>query len=818
MTGLSFLQRPLATDHPAAEFRAVLEAAGLQPGDVSADGVLRRCPTVDHPKSQNGAYKLFEDGRGGWFEDHANGTGVQFWAANGAEPLTEAERESHQKEIEAARVERERQQAEAQAEAVTKARRYLAALPPASDANGYLIRKGVKAVAGLLADGDSLIVPIKGADGQPISYQRIPPDGKGKRFPKGCPVACGWFAIKGDGGPLAICEGIATGLSIYQASGGTVLCAFSAGNLAAVARMAQTRYPERIIILAADNDTETEARTGKNPGLEAARTAAAAVGGLLAVPEAGGDFNDLATAEGPEAVKARIEAARPVNPEGGAEAGEDYPEPMALPDGLPPVAPFEMALLPETLRPWAADIIDRMQCSGDYVAVTILAALGAVIGRRIGIRPQSSTDWTVTPNQWAMLIGRPGVLKSPAMEAALGPVKRLAALAVERYQVEAADYEHAKIAEKLRAEAAEKAARVALKKDPGADLSGILTVETAEAPNMTRYMANNTTAAALGELHRQNPNGLLVFRDELVSLLRSLDQEENSEARGFYLTGWNGDSPYTFDRITRGMHLHIPAVCLSLLGSTQPARIGSYVKCAVTGTGDDGLLQRFGLTVWPDTGGTWRDVDRWPDNEAKREAWRVFDQLARLTPFTLGAKQDTDPDGGPEGIPYLRFDPAGLDLFRTWRQDLEARLRAGDLHPAMESHLAKYRKLVPGLALICHLAEGASGPVGRPATLRALAWAEYLETHARRLYASVAAPDAATARAIVAKIRSGELSGVLGVRQVWKFGWSGLTDLDQVKAGFKMLADYDWLIETRKNTGGRPTFEYRLNPKTEGMR
>jgi putative DNA primase/helicase len=42
--------------------------------------------------------------------------------------------------------------------------------------------------------------------------------------------------------------------------------------------------------------------------------------------------------------------------------------------------------------------------------------------------------------------------------------------------------------------------------------------------------------------------------------------------------------------------------------------------------------------------------------------------------------------------------------------DLEKRLR-GDLHPALESHLAKYRKLVPALALICHLVDG--GTAGR---------------------------------------------------------------------------------------------------------
>jgi putative DNA primase/helicase len=497
---------------------------------------------------------------------------------------------------------------------------------------------------------------------------------------------------------------------------------------------------------------------------------------------------------------------------------DEWPEPMPIPDGLPPVADFDFELLPKSLRPWADDIVKRMQCPPDYVAVAVITALSAILGRKVGIRPQKSTDWTVTPNHWAMLIGRPGVLKSPAMEAALGPLKRLAALAVERHTTAFANYEKQKVTEKLRAEAAEKAARAALNKDKSADISSILNVEKTEAPTMARYMANDTTAAALGELHRQNPNGLLVFRDELVSLLRMLDQEENSEARGFYLTGWNGDSPYTFDRITRGMNLHIPGVCLSLLGSTQPARVSQYVKAAVNGSGDDGLLQRFGLLVWPDTSGGWKDFDRWPDGEAKRQAYKVFDHLNRLDPLKIGAVQDTGMNAEPEGLPYLRFDPAGLDLFREWRQDLETRLRSGDLHPAFESHLAKYRKLVPGLALIIHLADGNSGPVTRPAVLRALAWAEYLETHAKRLYASVTTPDAGTARAILKKIRGGDLSTVLTVREVWRPQWTGLTCLDQIKAGFKLLVEHDWMVETRKDTGGRPTNEYQLNPRAEVLK
>lgn len=812
MTGLAFLGKPVPD--PLDELRAHAEARGvILPADLSgAMGAWLRFPDPDHRHKDNGFVKIFAG------EPFRAVYGIwpdikETFAPQGA-PMDEADRRRLREAIEAQRIERERHQAEARTKAIEATRRYWASLNPEPRTTPYVKAKRLRPIPGTRTDGPVLVVPVYNPAGELCSVQKIQPDGK-KRFATGCPVAGGWFAIPGKQGPVIVCEGVATGASLSEATGLAVMAAFSANNLEAVARMAHTRYPERKLILAADNDTLTAERTGKNPGFEAAQAAAEAVGGLLVIPPAG-DFNDLAQARGPEALRVKIEAA--LNSEPAAKAGETYPEPMPLPDGLPPVAAFEMALLPETLRRWAADIIERMQCPPDFVAVAIVAALGAVIGRRVGIRPQASTDWTVVCNLWALLIGRPGVLKSPAMEAALAMLKRLAALAVEQYQAEAADYERTKVAEKLRAEAAEKAARAALKKDPAADLSGILDIETSEPPTMRRFMANDTTAAALGELHRQNPNGLLVFRDELVSLLRSLDQVENSEARGFYLTGWNGDSPYTFDRITRGMHLHIPAVCLSLLGSTQPARIGSYVKGAVNGDGDDGLLQRFGLTVWPDVSNGWKDVDRWPDNEAKRDAWRVFDRLARLDPRTVGAKQDTDPDGTPEGIPYLRFDAAGLDLFRGWRSELEARLRAGDLHLALESHLAKYRKLVPSLALICHLAEGESGPVGHPATLRALAWAEYLESHARRLYASVAAPDVATARAIIAKIRNGALSAVLTVRDIYRPQWAGLTDLDTIKAGVKLLVELDWLIETRKNTGGRPTVEYRLNPKTEGMR
>ena len=114
-----------------------------------------------------------------------------------------------------------------------------------------------------------------------------------------------------------------------------------------------------------------------------------------------------------------------------------------------------------------------------------------------------------------------------------------------------------------------------------------------------------------------------------------------------------------------------------------------------------------------------------------------------LTPAEIDAECDEDLGG----IPSCRFDPDAQDLFTEWRSDLEHRLRRGDDHPAIEAHLAKYRSLAPSLALLIHLADGGKNPVGVDALEGACAWAEYLESHARRVYSQGLAPDYVAARA-----------------------------------------------------------------------
>src|SRR6516165_8788117 len=116
----------------------------------------------------------------------------------------------------------------------------------------------------------------------------------------------------------------------------------------------------------------------------------------------------------------------------------------------------------------------------------------------------------------------------------------------------------------------------------------------------------------------------------------------------------------------------------------QPGKLRAYVAEALAeGRGADGLLQRFQLLVWPDFTGEWRNIDRPPDLATRERAGRVFEAVATLP--------------GSQEIPTIRFTPDAQDLFDDWRCALEGRLRSAEFTgcPAYESHVAKYRSLMP---------------------------------------------------------------------------------------------------------------------------
>lgn len=183
----------------------------------------------------------------------------------------------------------------------------------------YLVRKRLQGSHGArFAPGGVLRVPMRDAAGELWNVQDIGPDGA-KLYAAGRGGRkAGLFHMIGepDGAPvLLLAEGFATAASAHEATGRPAAVAFDAGNLAAVARDLRGLHPKARVAILADNDRDTERRTGRNPGREAADKAARAVRGVAVapkaseLPEGGSDWNDAAANVGRERVAALIEAA-----------------------------------------------------------------------------------------------------------------------------------------------------------------------------------------------------------------------------------------------------------------------------------------------------------------------------------------------------------------------------------------------------------------------------------------------------------------------------------------------------------------------------
>jgi putative DNA primase/helicase len=450
------------------------------------------------------------------------------------------------------------------------------------------------------------------------------------------------------------------------------------------------------------------------------------------------------------------------------------------------------------------DVADRMQVPLDFPAVVSVATLAGLCGRRAIMQPKArDSSWLVVPNLWGGIVAPPGMMKSPVITSITAPARALEADWRTDYQEATQKYESALERAKLDGSVWAEDYKRAAKKGQAAPAKPESEVI---APTQHRLIAVDATFEKLHNLLSENPAGIFVLRDELSGWLAGLERQGRESERAFYLEAWSGDSGFTIDRIGRGT-IHVEDCCISLFGGIQPARLRSYLADALRdGPSNDGLIQRFQLMVWPDIRRKWTYQDRAPDSAAMRAGEDVYRRIAAM---------------GEENPLRLKFAPDAQALFVAWISDLEGRLRSDDVSPFMQAHLSKYRKLMPALALLFSIADGSLEAVGLRHAQQAADFCDYLESHARRIYASRISPERLAAISLAQRLTKGwkRESGAFTVRDVYQNDWSGLGTPEEVRAALRILEDAGWVKpEKHKCDTGRPSEVHAINPKIRGIR
>jgi len=463
-----------------------------------------------------------------------------------------------------------------------------------------------------------------------------------------------------------------------------------------------------------------------------------------------------------------------------------------------PELPLRDVLAPR-LAQWVEQAAEAKGAPADYVFAALLAVTGATIGNARWVSPWRG--WQEPPVIWTMCIGLPSAGKSPALDAALHPLRkaerplREAAEKAMKDWAEKADL--AKLIEstwKEAAKAAIKAGETPPDRPKGCDIG--------PAPHIPRLVVNDGTIERLGDILSRQPRGTLQMRDELAGWLENMQRYSGGGSdRPFWLEAYGGRG-FSVERMGRPP-LTIDRLTIGTVGGIQPDRLKSLLFKA----DDDGLLARF-VPVWPEPAPL-RRPQAWAD-EALID--RTLERLLSLQLVT-----DENDETRPWFVPFAEDARGLMDEFRQTVRGWEA-----EADGLMLSFIGKLPGLAARLSLVLGCLDYAADDAKEPHEITASEFgraahlvAAYFLPMARRAYAEAATPKAdRAARRLVGILREQGWQSFTA-RQVMRLDRAGVANKDDLDPALAALEDGECIrpLDAPPNPqGGRPQRLYAVNP------
>lgn len=270
-----------------------------------------------------------------------------------------------------------------------------------------------------------------------------------------------------------------------------------------------------------------------------------------------------------------------------------------------------------------------------------------------------------------------GSQKSPALDTALKPLRDLQDRELERYKIRLAYSRRRQ--HKYKRDMREWNTRA----------GGRLPREPKE-PTARRLFVGDITVPAVARLLRDNPRGLLVFRDELAGWFRSFREGDAASWCEMF-----GARSLIVDRGSgKERTIHAPRASVSVTGSTQPAILARILGRDLR---ESGLVARLLLAAPPPRRVEWTEST--PSDGAREAVTALFEGLLSLEPAHR-RRNEWQPK-------VLSLKPSGKKAWiRFYDAFAEERMAvSGDLAAAF----AKLEAYAARLALVAHCIRQAAG-------------------------------------------------------------------------------------------------------------
>lgn len=680
--------------------------------------------------------------------------------------------------------------------AIVEANSRWEAASPATDENAYIDRKMIRPHMAREEKG-ALLVPVYDTDGNIQNVQTIYKDGKklfqwgpytdkvddeGKRIRgAGAPAKGGRLNFGICIGRSIVCEGFATGASIYEAVPDRVAVGFSKTGCIDLIRELHGKGQD--VAIASDrNALPAMLKLGEELGIP-----------VYAPPEPYDDFNDMSVAmyEGDATEEEVFAAVRAILDGEPINNLKDKPEPKPKLDHVndddqsgpvdiwaKPMPPqFPIGVFPAPIEAMAVHRGDQAGCDPSGIAVAALVACAGTLSDTIRIKMRVHEPWFERPCLWGMLIGVPSTNKSAMLKCAASKVKAI---------------DSGMHANNLR--------KLADWQEDGGTKGG------EAVPALPRLRIEDITMESAQEVCRYSPDGVISFQNELTGFFGGIEKHSGKGGgldRSFWINAYDGGQ-YAVNRIGRGgmAGYIIDNLSVSILGGIQP----DPIKRIMSGYSDDGIIQRFLPIVLRD------GIDG--EDKPAPDVGSEFDGLVEcLHEMRLKGDAYFMRD-------YLEFSEEAQQVqYRTSKFHNKLVKSFEEINPTMSSHFGKYNGFFGRLCITMHCIENVNNLSGVPRFI-SLETAERVEVildkfimaHSVAFYSGMLglSEDIARVKAVGGYILAHKLETVT-MRTIGR-NVSAMKKIDRQEAAkvFEQLEAFGWLEQVNKRSDA-PSWD--VNPE-----
>lgn len=338
-------------------------------------------------------------------------------------------------------------------------------------------------------------------------------------------------------------------------------------------------------------------------------------------------------------------------------------------------------VFPAKLQDMVLVLARQENYSIEYTMTSLIAAASTAIGNAVNIRIRGG--WVSSPILYLILVGRPGMGKTPPLDFAFRPIRKRDAKVIKQFKIDMENYNSILESQKG-------------KKDERPPLP--------PKPILKRTIISDFTPEVLIRALNDNPRGVTVYVDEIMGMFNAVNQYSKGQLIEQLLTAFSG-KPLDVSRCSMPIPIHIERPFINIVGTMQTTRVHELVD---KGYKDNGLLDRI-IFVYPSS----QEISDWQTDEdstsSSFEKYSILweDIINRICEICFITEENNE--YALQSV--LNFSTEAGAYFTDWRNDLIHKVNQIKDDSMVDSRVMKTPIIAARLALVFQILRWACGEV-----------------------------------------------------------------------------------------------------------